>query len=140
MKKRTLLATIAFIALPIMANANVLNCSIRGAHQGTAQLEILHVESHPELLVLKLQMTVNLASGADQVGQSASLGGVLAAQTDSEGNILASGILFSQGGTIINPGSITLQGTIQSNGTGSFELIDQNRVLQWGYGAWIQCQ
>ncbi|MBC7385252.1 MAG: hypothetical protein H7301_03695 [Cryobacterium sp.] len=117
------------------ANAGqLLECRFAN-QQGTARIEALRVEHHPELLLLKISLEARIARG------TANLAGLLAATINPAGALLASGMLYNTGsGTPINPESITLTGNSLRNGGLSLNLIDSDNVLQHGFGVAMTCK
>lgn len=129
------------------ANADAtFKCTIAGGQQGSATIEVLSVVSHPLLKVFKIELTTKLAKPTGQNGSldgTAHLAGLLLAQIDNTGNVMASGLvsnLESTNGVIITPQNITLQGQGYINGVLSLMLYDTDRILQLGYGVPVNCQ
>jgi hypothetical protein len=138
------------ILLPLLLSSPMAHAADRafkcalGENQGTGELQVLHVENHPELLVLKLELKTKLAryNGQKPVGGEAHLSGLFAAQTSSKGRTFASGLVSSKlsGEVIVNPELVTLQGDIPPTGEFSLQIIDEDRVLQLGYGVELTCR
>ncbi|QDK38051.1 hypothetical protein [Bdellovibrio sp. NC01] len=122
---------VAFTTSSAQAADKKLNCSFGLSNSGTATVEVRKVEGHPENLLL----VVTIKSGAIAVE------GLLAAHVGDGGSIWASGVVFNSEGAqnIINPETISIQGTLNEKGLFG-AVMDDDRVLQHGFGAPIDCQ
>lgn len=144
-KQNSLLKYILPLAITLSASLSfaterTLNCTI-GHKQGTAQIQILNVENHPEITVFKINLEP-LVRTKDGSVQQAQLEGVLVGSAHPTGDVAVSGTVFNQTNTpyIINPSDIRIVGDIEPTGVSNLTLYDSNRVIEHGFGVDLDCK
>lgn len=108
-----------------------LTCVFGLDESGSATVEVRKVVDHPENLLL----VVSIQKGGIHVE------GLLAAQYGHGNMIWGSGVVFNANDalTIINPETISIQGTLKADGLHA-SLMDDDRILQHGFGAPLDCK
>lgn len=141
-----LITAVAVVFSSVLANAaeKTVNCTVGFHKNGVAQITILPVEGHPELALLKVELNMAIVNpGHPQVGKTVYLSGLLAAQIVHDGSYLgADGELRADmdKGAWINSQAVSLQGSISKDGSMFLQLMDTDRVLQHGYGVFLECR
>lgn len=146
MKKQIVSLVSIFIAL-ICATANasqdlVLNC---GNGLNKVQIRILPVSGDPSLRVLSLKGDLLIIAsdpqGNNNIGKIAQVEGQLVGKVSSQSGWF-SGLIENQDGSnvIINPESINVDLSLNTNGTTTLSIYDNDRIFQRGFGLWLGCK
>jgi hypothetical protein len=145
MKILILLAIVIISGSQAFAADNILSCTLGSPvnPQGKAKINLHEIPGRPDLALMEIEL-VSKVSINGQAGVAHLQGLLGTAINQRSGNIIATGVLFNSGtgATIINPGSVTLQGSL-ANFSGRkllLQLLDQNRILQHGFGVALDCE
>jgi hypothetical protein len=128
------------------AAERVLDCALNGS-QGHGKATLMEITGHPELILIDLRLETKLVN---KIGQppspapgTALLAGLLVGAFDGK-RLAISGLAQNDDDgkehLIINPDAWNLQGEVLVDGSIEARFYDNQRVLQRGFGASLNCR